>query len=240
MRKFFIAGTVLAISLASCQDDNTLFNELSPIRPYDADVRIMAQFVEMDSNTGMYVINPDKKITLSDYIVNTSREELLMVSEINRTRFLNEMEDINSQISVVRRSGLASAFIYATQMSDGIIPGKNTSSIHISRLEDEPWGRTKLANITLEDRKTKSMDLFANSEMVMTVNAANTSTFYCVQLTIGDQTNKDAETIIISGVKSNIPTHSYEFLMSSKLDENKTISGVSLIGAGIINLSFAK
>ncbi len=240
MKKLVIAGSLMAVALASCQDDNTLFDAPNPIRSYEADARIMAQFVEVDTNSGMYVLNSDKKITLSDYVVDTSREELLMVSDINRSRFLDEMDEVNSQISVVRRSGLASAFIYATQMSDALIPGKNNSDIHISRLADEPWGMAKLATISLENGKTISKDFFANSDIVMTVSASSASMFYCAQLTIGDQTNKDAETIIISGVKSYIPIHSYELSMSGKLDDNKTVSGISLIGCGNINLSFAK
>ncbi len=240
MKHLVIAGSIFAVSLASCQDDNTLFNAPNPIRSYEADARIMAQFVDVDANSGMFVLNPDKKITISDYVVNTSREELLMVSEINRSRFLNEMADVNSQISVVKRSGLASAFIYATQMSDAVISGKNNSDILVYRLADEPWGRTKLTTISLEDGKTKSKDFFANSDIVMTVSASGASMFYCAQLTVGDQITKDAETIIISGVKSNIPIHSYVLSMSKKLDDNKTVSGVSLIGGGNINLSFAK
>ena len=39
--------------LASCSDDNILFNEPQAIRAYETDARIMAQFVEVDKSTGI-------------------------------------------------------------------------------------------------------------------------------------------------------------------------------------------
>ena len=40
-----------------------------PLRAYETDARIMAQFVEVDKTTGSYVLNPDKKITASYYVI---------------------------------------------------------------------------------------------------------------------------------------------------------------------------
>ena len=60
--------------LSACSDDNTVFNEPSPIRAYETDAEILAQFVDVDNATGAsFSINPDKKITASDYVVNRSR-----------------------------------------------------------------------------------------------------------------------------------------------------------------------
>ncbi|MDE6480237.1 MAG: hypothetical protein K2L45_08195 [Muribaculaceae bacterium] len=146
MKSFYYAVVLFALTLVSCQEDNSLFNEPATIRAYDTDARIMAQFVEIDKTTRNYVLNPDKKIMASDYVINKSREELMEVSLINKDRFLKEMENVNSQLSVVRRSGLASAFVYSTQTSDIIIYGDEDDSFIMSRFSEEPYRRDRVAS----------------------------------------------------------------------------------------------
>lgn len=67
-----LLSAVLGIStlLVGCNDDNTVFNEQGPIRAYESDAQIMAQFVEVDRASDTYVLNPDKKIAASDYVLN--------------------------------------------------------------------------------------------------------------------------------------------------------------------------
>ena len=226
--------------LASCSDDNTMFNEPQAIRAYETDALIMSQFVEVDKTTGTYVLNPDKKITASDYVINKSREELMEVSQINKDRFLREMEDVNNQLSVVKRSGLTSAFIYSTQTTDIVIDGDEDDSFILSRLIEEPYTRNRLASLTLTEGERKSTNFFSQSDMVMTVSAGNSSVFYCAQVTLGDQYDEDAEIIYISGVKSFIPEHSYRLVSPSIVDSNKTISGMTVIGAGNISVSISR
>ena len=237
--KRFLLPTMLGVLslLASCSDDNTMFNEPQAIRAYETDAQIMSQFVEVDKTTGTYVLNPDKKITASDYVINKSREELMEVSQINKDRFLREMEEVNNQLSVVKRSGLTSAFIYSTQTTDVVIDGDEDDSFILSRLIEEPYTRNRLASLTLTEGERKSTNFFSQSDMVMTVSAGNSSAFYCVQVTLGDQNDEDAETIYISGVKSFIPERSYRILSPSIVDSNKTISGMTVIGAGNITVS---
>ena len=69
----------IAAAMTACSDDNTVFNEPSAIGAYETDAQIMAQFVDLDNATGKFVINPDKKLTASDYLLNRNREELLAV-----------------------------------------------------------------------------------------------------------------------------------------------------------------
>ncbi len=69
--------------LTCCSDDNTVFNEPSQFRAYETDAEILAQFVDVDNVTGAFFINPYKKITASDYVVNHTREELMKVSAVN-------------------------------------------------------------------------------------------------------------------------------------------------------------
>lgn len=240
--KRFLLPTMLGVLslLASCSDDNTMFNEPQAIRAYETDARIMSQFVEVDKTTGTYVLNPDKKITASDYVINKSREELMEVSQINKDRFLREMEDVNNQLSVVKRSGLTSAFIYSTQTTDVVIDGDEDDSFILSRLIEEPYTRNRLASLTLTEGERKSTNFFSQSDMVMTVSAGNSSAFYCAQVTLGDQNDKDAEIIYISGVKSFITEHSYRLVSPSIVDSNKTISGMTVIGAGNISVSISR
>ena len=240
--KRFLLPTMLGVLslLASCSDDNTMFNEPQAIRAYETDARIMSQFVEVDKTTGTYVLNPDKKITASDYVINKSREELMEVSQINKDRFLREMEDVNNQLSVVKRSGLTSAFIYSTQTTDIVIEGDEDDSFILSRLIEEPYTRNRLASLTLTEGEKKSTNFFSQSDMVMTVSAGNSSAFYCAQVTLGDQNDEDAEIIYISGVKSFIPEHSYRLVSPSIVDSNKTISGMTVIGSGNISVSISR
>ena len=240
--KRFLLPTILGVLslLASCSDDNTMFNEPQAIRAYETDARIMSQFVEVDKTTGTYVLNPDKKITASDYVINKSREELMEVSQINKDRFLREMEDVNNQLSVVKRSGLTSAFIYSTQTTDIVIDGDEDDSFILSRLIEEPYTRNRLASLTLTEGEKKSTNFFSQSDMVMTVSAGNSSAFYCAQVTLGDQNDEDAEIIYISGVKSFIPEHSYRLVSPSIVDSNKTISGMTVIGSGNISVSISR
>lgn len=63
--------------------------------------------------------------------------------------------------------------------------------------------------------------------------------FYCAQVSLGDQSNENAEIVFISGVKSVIPDHSYLLIAPAILDGNKTISGIALIGDGNVTVSIA-
>lgn len=240
MKNFYIIGVLIALTLVSCQEDNSLFNEPLQIRAYDTDAQIMVQFVEVDKTTGTYVLNPNKKITASDYVINKSWEELMEVSQINKDRFLKEMEDVNNQLSVVKRSGLASAFVYSTETSDLVIDDDEDDTFILSRLSEEPYTHNNIASLTLTEGKKKSTNFYSQSDMIMTIHAGNSSAFYCAQVSLGDQNDEDTEVIFISGVKSFIPEHSYRLVTPSIVDSNKTISGMTIIGAGNISVSISR
>ena len=210
--------------LVGCSDDNTVFNEPEVIRAYETDAQVMAQFVEVDRTTGTYVLN-------------RSREELMAVNQINRNRFFKEMEAVNRQLSAAKRSGLASAFVYSTQTSSLVIDGNDDDSFQIAKLDENTNCLSRVASLTLEDGKIRSTRFFTHSDITMTVNSGNGSTFYCAQVSLGDQSNENAEIVFISGVKSFIPAHSYLLIAPAILDGNKTISGISLIGDSNVTVS---
>lgn len=241
MNKTLISIIVGIIALVtSCSDDNTMFTNPTPIRTYERDARIMAQFVEVDKASGTYVLNPDRKIHATDYVVNRSREELMEVSQINKDRFLYEMEAVNSQLNVMRRSGLISASIYSTQTYNTVIDIKEEDSFFISKLDRDSYCRSDIATLTLADGITEKVAFDSASSVVINVKASGCSTFYLAQMTIGDRSNENEEIIIISGIKSFIPDHSYRLACSSKLARNKVISGTSLIGDGNVTISFSR
>lgn len=241
MKKIFLpilSGAILL--LPGCVDDNSMFSEPKSIRSYETDSQIMAQFVEIDMKSGEYVINPEKKITATDHVVNLSREELMKVCQINHDRFLNEMAAVNSQLSVMKRSGLASAFIYSTQFTNTVIDGDDSDSFRISKMPEESFTRGSAASLQLEYGKVNSTDFHSGSYMVMNINAYSRSSFYCAQVTLGDRTDADAEVIVISGVKSLFPDRSYRLAIPSALDSHKKISGITLSGNGNLTVSISQ
>ena len=175
-----ILGT--AALLMGCSDSNAVFNEPEAIRAYETDAQIMARFVEVDRTTGTFVLNPDKKVTVSDYLLNSGREELMTVSQINRNRFINEMEAVNRQLSAVKRTGGVSAFVYSTLTSNVVIDGDDNDSFYISKLNEDYYSHGRVASLSLEEGKSRSASFFAQSDMVMTVNIGNCTTFYCAQV----------------------------------------------------------
>ncbi len=241
MKSLLIPTMLGALSLfTSCSDNNTIFTEPEPIRAYETDAQILAQFVDVDETSGTYVLNPNKKITARDYVVNKSQEGLLAVSQINKERFLKEMESVNAQLSVVKRSGVASAFIYSTQTSNIVIDSGNDDSCVITRLGEKSNYRGRVASLTLEEGKNNTINFFSHSNIVMTVNAGNRSSFYCAQISLGDQFDKDAEIIYISGIRSVIPIRSYHLELPAILDNNKIVSGCTIIGGGNLIISFSR
>lgn len=106
------------MSVTACSDDNTVFNEPTPIRSYESDAEVISQFVDIDSRTGLFFINPDKKVTATDYVVNRSREQLAEVSSINRTHFEGEMAQANNLIKAYTKAGNVS-IVYTTRIESG-------------------------------------------------------------------------------------------------------------------------
>lgn len=241
MKKIFLpvlSGAVLLLS--GCVDDTSMFSEPKSIRSYETDSQILSQFVEVDMASGKYVLNPDKKVTAADHVINRTREELMKVSQINRDRFLNEMAAVNSQLSVMKRSGLTSAFIYSTMFTNTVIDGDDCDSFKISKLPEESFTRGSAASLQLEYGKVNSADFHSGSDMVMNINACSRSSFYCAQLTLGDQTDVDAEVIIVSGIKSFFPDRSYLVAVPTAIDRHKKISGITLLGNGNLTVSISQ
>lgn len=140
----------------------------------------------------------------------------------------------------MKRSGGVSAFIYSTLTSNVVIDGDANDSFYISKLNEDYYSHGRVASLSLEEGKSRSVSFFAQSDMVMTVNIGNCTTFYCAQVSLGNQSNSDSKIIFISGVKSFIPTHNYRLVAPSILDNNKTLSGITLICGDNVTVSIAR
>ena len=241
MNRLLILASVLSVgfSLSSCRDDNTVFNEPTPIRAYETDAQILLQFVEVENSTGKFVINPNKKINASDYIVNRSREQLTEVAPFNRDRFLREMEDINGLLHSIRQSGIATAMIYSTVTSNSIIQGNNTDFIEIEKLGVSSRGRSDIANLIVDSKKCEPTSFYASDEMTMNVSASCKSLFYYYQLSFGDAANPDKGIVIFSGVRNPRENNSYR-ITSKSGNGWMSIGGQNLVGDGTLSVSVSK
>ena len=166
--------------LSACSDDNTVFNEPSPIRAYETDAEILAQFVDVDNATGAFFINPDKKITASDYVVNRSREELMMVNSVNRDKFTRDMEDVNGVLRMVKQSGISTAIIYSTYFSDKLIEGSTNGTFEIERLAPQSKGGSTLAQMVVTSEGSDARQFYA--PLYMTMNLSANSAMVCMAL----------------------------------------------------------
>ena len=188
----FSLSLVGGLLVTACSDDNTVFNEPSPICAYETDAEILAQFVDVDNAIGAFFINPDKKITASDFVVNRSREDLMMVSPINRDKFTRDMEAVNGMLRAVKQSGNSTAIIYSTYSSDKIIEGRFTDTYDITRSATRPISGNTLAQMVVTSERSDARQFYAPRYVAMNVSANSSSKFYLYQISLGDTSNPDA------------------------------------------------
>lgn len=226
--------------LTSCIDDNTVFNEPSPIRAYETDAEILSQFVDVDNSTGEFFINPDKKITASDYIINHSREDLMMVSSINRDKFTHEMEAVNDMLRAVKRSGNSTAIIYSTySFEDKLIEGRVTDTFVVTKAPSRSISGNTLAQMVVTSERNDARMLYAPRYITMNVSANSRSKFYLYQISLGDDSDPDAGILIIAGLNTPQPSHSYVITNNSDSDW-LSVKGMNIVGDGTLSVSFLK
>ena len=237
-----ISKTIISISVASalmtgCSDDNTVFNEPTPIRAYEADAEVLSQFVVVDSQSGLFSINPDKKVTATDYIVNRSREQLMTVSPINRSRFEREMNEANNLISSYKKASNVSV-IYTTATS-GIARNNGEGTIHLTKLSSEnATGRSVGAHLSVAGEDVCRTGLYSTGTMRISVSSGNTTMFYVAQISFIAPDRSDKGTILLAGVGKNSLPYSYALTLPESMGEYLTIQGKSFIGNGTVTAEF--
>lgn len=240
MKKILLPLSVFgSMLLSACSDDNTVFNEPSPIHAYETDAEILAQFVDVDNATGAFFINPDKKITASDYVVNRSREELMMVSFANRDKFSREMEDVNVMIRSIKQSGISTAIIYSTYLSDKLIEGGSSDNFKVEKLAVPSRNVTPLAQMIVTSERNDARQFYAPRYVTMNVSANSSSKFYLYQLSLGDTSNPDAGILIVAGVNTPQPCHSY-IISNNGSSDWLSVKGMNIVGDGTLSVSFSQ
>lgn len=234
-----IAILTASLFTTACSDDNTVFNEPLPIRAYETDAEILAQFVDVDNATGAFFINSDKKITASDYVVNRSREDLMMVNSVNRDKFTRDMEAVNGMLRAVKQSGNSTAIIYSTYSSDKLIVGRITDTYGVTRSATRSINGNTLAQMVVTSDQDDTRQFYAPRYVTMNVSANSSSKFYLYQISLGDTTNPDAGILIVAGVNTPQPCHSY--IISNNGNSNwLSVKGMNLVGDGTLSVSFSQ
>lgn len=232
-----LVGTALLIT--ACSDDNTVFNEPTSIKAYEADAEVLSQFVEINSSTGLFSINPDKKVTATDYVVNRSREQLLEVSSINRVRFEREMEQANNLIEAYGNAENVSV-IYTTRTS-GLVRNNDGGTIRLSKVQSDNMGGRTVARLSVSGDDICRTSFFSmGNDNRLTVSSGNTSTFYVSQISFVTSDEANRGTVLFAGLGMNSLPYSYSLALPEVDGEYLNIKGKSLIGNGAVTIGISE
>lgn len=232
-----LIGTALLIT--ACSDDNTVFNEPTQIRAYETDVEVLSQFVEVNSSTWLFSINPDRKVTATDYVVNRSREQLLEVSSINRVRFEREMEQANNLIEAYRNAENVSV-IYTTRTS-GLVRNNGGGTMRLSKVQSDKMGGKTVARLSVSGDGICRTGFFSmENDKRLTVSSGNTSTFYVSQISFVTSDKANKGTILIVGLGMNTLPYNYSMELPEADGEYLNIQGKSLIGNGTVTIGISE
>ncbi len=234
-----IAILVVAMFTTACSEDNTVFNKPSPIRAYETDAEILAQFVDVDNVTGAFFINPDKKITVSDYLVNRSREDLIMVSSVNRDKFTRDMEAVNGMLRAVKQSGNSTAIIYSTYSSDQLIEGRVTDTYDVTKSATRTTSGNILAQMVVTSDRIDARQFYAPRYVTMNLSVNSYSKFYLYQISLGDDANPDSGRLIVAGLNSPQLSHTY-IIKNNGCSDWLSVKGMNLVGDGTLSVSFSQ
>lgn len=226
------------LSVTACSDDNTVFNEPPQIRAYETDAEVLSQFVEVDSRTGLFSINPNKKVTATDYVVNRSREQLAEVSSINRTRFEGEMEQANNLIKAYAKAGNVSV-VYTTRTS-GMVRNNVGGTISLSK--SQPYSKEEIteARLSVSGEDICRTGFYSLGNNRITISSGNTSIFYVAQISFVASDETDRGTILLAGLGRNSLPYSYSLSLPEVNGEYLNIQGKSLIGNGSVTVEISE
>lgn len=211
------------------------------VRDYQTDARIMAQFVEVNISTGLYYINPDKKLSAVDHVFSYSQEELMEVSPANRRIFLDEMDEANKLLTVMRQSAGIDGIFYSTYTSGHVESGKGSSGIDARCQTQAPSRRSHIASLDISGERTQVSPMFrAQKRMTVSVSSASESMFYVALLDFVDEADKTEASMVVSGV--NLPSCSgnYSVTVPDLGDRWFRMSGTMLAGGGTVSVSLSE
>jgi len=227
-----------SVLIAGCSDDNTVFNESPQIRAYETDAEVLSQFVEVDSRTGLFSINPNKKVTATDYVVNRSQEQLAEVSSINRTRFEGEMEQANNLIKAYAKAGNVSV-VYTTRTS-GLVKNNEEGTISLSKSQPYSKEGTTEARLSVSGEDICRTGFYSLGNNRLTISSGNTSMFYVAQISFVASDETDRGTILLAGLGRDSLPYSYSLSLPEVNGEHLNIRGKSLIGNGSVTVEISE
>lgn len=211
------------------------------VRDYQTDARIMAQFVDVNTSTGLYYINPDKKLSAVDHVFSYSQEELMEVSPANRRIFLDEMDEANKLLTVMRQSAGIDGIFYSTYTSGHVESGKGSRGTDARCQTQAPSRRSHIASLDISGERTQVSPMFrAQKRMTVSVSSASESMFYVALLDFVDEADKTEASMVVSGV--NLPSCSgnYSVTVPDLGDRWFRMSGTMLAGGGTVSVSLSE
>ena len=226
------------LSVTACSDDNSVFNEPTQIRAYETDAEVLSQFVEVDSRTGLFSINPNKKVTATDYVVNRSREQLAEVSSINRTRFEGEMEQANNLIKAYAKAGNVSV-VYTTRTS-GLARNNVEGAISLSKSQPYSKEDITVARLSVSGEDICRTGFYSMGNNRLSISSGNTSMFYVAQISFVTSDETDRGTILLAGLGRTPLPYIYSLSLPEVNGEYLNIQGKSLIGNGSITVEISE
>lgn len=98
-------------------------------RNYLQDADVINQFVDFNSNTYEFYINPDKRSTLLSYITRADVEELNKVNPLNLDKFKQRIAHINQLAGSMASSGGVDYIVMMTESETYVKRMNGSSSI---------------------------------------------------------------------------------------------------------------
>lgn len=199
---------------------------------------MISQFVDIDSRTGLFFINPDKKVMATDYVVNRSREQLAEVSSINRTRFEGEMAQANNLIKAYTKAGNVS-IVYTTRTS-GSAKNSEGGVMSLSKSQSYSIDGNTVARLSVSGEEIYRTGFYSNGNNRLTISSDNTSMFYVAQISFVTSDETDRGTILLAGLGRNPLTYIYSLSLPEVNGEYLNIQGKSLIGNGSVTVEISE
>ena len=141
-----------ALSLQSCRQNIDI--PMPASRNYLQDADVINQFVDFNSNTYEFYINPDKRSTLLSYITRADVEELNKVNPLNLDKFKQRIAHINQLAGSMASSGGVDYIVMMTESETYVKRMNGSSSIWLE--EGRPDTRYQLTVRMLKAEGGKS------------------------------------------------------------------------------------
>lgn len=223
----FLLCFILSVLFASCSD-GYMTEEPAALHDYRSDTGLIAKFVEVDGLTGTLRVNANKKIMASDYVINRSRMALDGVSEINRSRFLHELNDVNSQLEqLLRQSGDVEAVVYI--LSDDVhityMANSNFSLLHQAELLR---GRV-LARLHFKDNVCAKPQFYSQGGFGINIRPGSDRLLSMISVSIGSKMDDRSGSVLFVVLDSYLPQ---SFVISPESNET---GGIWEVGGSLLN-----